>query len=34
VIRSTLQHIAAAADREGVGAPAVVVIGQVVDVLG
>ncbi|MFN2563073.1 MAG: uroporphyrinogen-III C-methyltransferase [Jatrophihabitans sp.] len=33
VVRAPLAGIAAAADREGVGAPAVVVIGDVVDVL-
>jgi siroheme synthase len=33
VVRGRLDGIAAAADREGVGAPAVVVIGEVVDVL-
>jgi uroporphyrin-III C-methyltransferase / precorrin-2 dehydrogenase / sirohydrochlorin ferrochelatase len=33
VVRAPLDRIAAAADREGVGAPAVVVIGDVVDVL-
>ncbi|HKC29075.1 MAG TPA: SAM-dependent methyltransferase, partial [Jatrophihabitans sp.] len=32
-IRSTLEEIAGAAEREGIGAPAVVVIGPVVDVL-
>ncbi len=34
VVRAPLADIAAAAEREGVGAPAVVVIGEVVDVLG
>jgi uroporphyrin-III C-methyltransferase/precorrin-2 dehydrogenase/sirohydrochlorin ferrochelatase len=34
VVRGRLDDIAAAAEREGVGAPAVVVIGQVVTVLG
>jgi uroporphyrin-III C-methyltransferase/precorrin-2 dehydrogenase/sirohydrochlorin ferrochelatase len=34
VVRAPLRELAAAAEREGVGAPAVVVIGEVVDVLG
>jgi uroporphyrin-III C-methyltransferase/precorrin-2 dehydrogenase/sirohydrochlorin ferrochelatase len=33
VVRAPLDGIAAAADREGIGPPAVVVIGEVVDVL-
>ncbi|MDT4899630.1 MAG: hypothetical protein QOJ78_560, partial [Pseudonocardiales bacterium] len=33
VVRAPLKQIADAAHREGVGAPAVVVIGDVVDVL-
>jgi uroporphyrin-III C-methyltransferase/precorrin-2 dehydrogenase/sirohydrochlorin ferrochelatase len=34
VVRARLETIAAVAEREGIGAPAVVVIGAVVDVLG
>jgi siroheme synthase len=33
-VRATLATIAAAADRHGIGAPAVVVIGPVVDAIG
>jgi uroporphyrin-III C-methyltransferase/precorrin-2 dehydrogenase/sirohydrochlorin ferrochelatase len=33
ILRAPLAEIAAVAEREGVGAPAVVVIGEVVDVL-